>query len=66
MSKHGSYNVETVNGVEYVVVTCPQGHVLRGMKAGEVEIQQTITCLICRKTWSQLLPMTNGLEAEEG
>lgn len=57
------YTVESEGELEYVVVRCPKGHRLRGMKVGDMKVRQQVSCLECKQTWTILAPMTNGLEA---
>ena len=68
MNKKSGYAIESRHGVEYVIVRCPQGHRLRGMKvSGDLKVQQEVACCVggCRMVWTQLLPMNNGFEADE-
>ena len=62
-NKQQDYTVESEGGLEYVVVRCPKGHRLRGMKVGDMKVQQEVSCLECKRTWTVLAPMTNGMEA---
>ncbi len=62
MSKQNEYQVESSNNVEYVVVRCPKGHRLRGMKVSEMKVRQTFACPECESIWTMLAPMTNGME----
>jgi hypothetical protein len=57
------YTVANEGGLEYVVVQCPKGHRLRGMKVGDMKVRQEVSCLECKRTWTVLAPMTNGMEA---
>jgi hypothetical protein len=62
-TKEQQYEVERQGAVEYVVVRCPTGHRLRGMKVGEMMVRQEVSCPECKWTWTVLAPMTNGMEA---
>jgi hypothetical protein len=57
------YTVEREGALEYVVVRCPTGHRLRGMKVGDIKIRQEVSCPECEWTRTVLAPMTNGMEA---
>jgi hypothetical protein len=63
MSTQYEYEIESDGGLEYVVVKCPQGHRLRGMKTGDMKVRQDVACLACKAQWTVLAPLTNGLEA---
>ena len=63
MSKQDGYEIENDGKLEYVVVRCPQGHRLRGMKVGDMKVRQDVSCTECGWTWTVLAPMTNGMEA---
>lgn len=60
--KPQEYTVEREGAVEYVVVRCPQGHRLRGMKSGELKALQHIVCPECGLDRDVLAPLTNGME----
>ena len=62
-TKEQQYEVERQGAVEYVVVRCPTGHRLRGMKVGDIKIRQEVSCPECEWTRTVLAPMTNGMEA---
>lgn len=62
-NKQQDYVVEREGGLEYVVVRCPQGHRLRGMKTGEMKVRQELACTECKAQWTVLAPLTNGMEA---
>ena len=62
MSKQNEYQVESSNNVEYVLVQCPKGHRLGGVKVSEMNVRQTFACPECKSTWTMLAPMTNGME----
>jgi hypothetical protein len=57
------YEVESNGKLEYVVVRCPKGHRLRGMKVGDMMVRQEVSCPECKWTRTVLAPMTNGMEA---
>jgi hypothetical protein len=59
------YTVESEGGLEYVVVRCPKGHRLRGMKTSEIKAWQEVACPECttKTRWMVLAPLTNGMEA---
>ena len=61
--KEQDYTVERVGAVEYVVVRCPNGHRLRGMKVGDMKAWQDVSCPECKRTWTVLAPMTNCMES---
>ncbi|HEY1901731.1 MAG TPA: hypothetical protein VGG56_04830 [Terracidiphilus sp.] len=63
MKKQNEYEIESNSKLEYVVVRCPQGHRLRGMKVGDMKVQQELACPECKAQWTVLAPMTNGMEA---
>jgi hypothetical protein len=56
------YTVEREGRLEYVVVRCPKGHRMRGMRVSDIKVRQDVTCLECERTWTVLAPMTNGME----
>lgn len=62
-AKKQDYTLERQGALEYVVVQCPQGHRLRGMKAGDMMVRQDVSCTECGWTWKVLAPLTNGMEA---
>jgi hypothetical protein len=64
MANEKQYEVEQQGTVEYVVVRCPKGHRLRGMKAGEMLVRQEVFCPECKWSRTVLAPMTNGMEAQ--
>jgi hypothetical protein len=49
-SKQQDYAVEREGGLEYVVVRCPQGHRMRGMKVGDMKVRQEVSCTECKWT----------------
>jgi len=63
--KRQDYTIEREGALEYVVVRCPQGHRLRGLKVSDMKAWQDISCPECKPsmTWTVLAPMTNGMEA---
>ena len=61
-TKEQQYEVERQGAVEYVVMRCPNGHRLRGMKAGSMMVRQDVSCTECGWTRMVLAPMTNGME----
>lgn len=63
MKKQNEYEIESNGKLEYVVVRCPQGHRLRGMKTGEMKVRQELACTECKARWTVLAPLTNGMEA---
>jgi hypothetical protein len=63
MSKQNEYGIESHGKLEYVVVRCPSGHRLRGMKTGEIKAWQDVSCPECKAQWTVLAPLTNGMEA---
>jgi len=65
MSKQNGYEEESNNNVEYVVVRCPKGHRLRGMKTGDMKVRQSLACPSCEAVWTVVAPLTNGMEAYE-
>ena len=62
-SKQQDYAVEREGGLEYVVVRCPQGHRMRGMKVGNMKVRQEVSCTECKWTRTVLAPLTNGMES---
>jgi hypothetical protein len=62
MDKQNKYEIENDGKLEYVVVLCPNGHRLRGMKTGEIRVRQDFACPECRAEWTALAPTTNGME----
>jgi hypothetical protein len=62
MSKQNEYEVESSNNAEYVVVRCPKGHRMRGMKVGEMKVRQQFACPECESVWTMVAPLTNGME----
>ncbi len=62
-TKEQQYEVERQGAVEYVIVRCPKGHRLRGMKVGDIKVWQEVACLECKERWRVLAPLTNGMEA---
>jgi len=63
MKKQNEYEIESDGKLAYVVVRCPQGHRLRGMKVGDMKVRQDVSCTICGWTRTVLAPMTNYMEA---
>ena len=63
MKKQNEYENESDGKLEYVVVRCPQGHRLRGMKVGDMKVWQDVSCTMCGWTRRVLAPMTNYMEA---
>jgi len=65
MSEQNEYEIERKNKLEYVVVRCPQGHLSRGMKVGEMKLRMGLTCTNpkCNASWSALIPSIMELEA---
>jgi hypothetical protein len=63
MNKQKEYAIETSGKLEYVVVRCPNGHRLRGMKTCEIKVRQDVACPECKAQWTVLAPPTNGMEA---
>lgn len=62
--KQQDYTLEREGALEYVVVRCPNGHRLRGMKVSDMNVRQEVACPECKtKTrWMVLAPLTNGME----
>jgi len=59
------YSIERNGDSEYIVVQCPEGHLNKGLKAGEVNIKQTLTCATCGCQWTLSLPPVLFYEAVE-
>jgi hypothetical protein len=60
--KQQDYTVEREGSLEYVVVRCPNGHRLRGMKVSDMMVRQRLACPECGALWTVLAPATNGME----
>jgi hypothetical protein len=65
MSKQNEYEIESKGNLEYVIVRCPEGHLSRGMKVGEMKLRLGLTCTntTCNKSWTALVPSIMELEA---
>jgi hypothetical protein len=60
------YQIERIGAAEYVVVSCPNGHVNRGQKVGDMELRVELVCGVprCSQPWTQTIPAIMHLEAE--
>ena len=56
------YQIEGKGKLEFVIVRCPTGHRLEGMKMDDLKVRQTIACSECGQQWTVTMPLTNGLE----
>ena len=67
MAEKNEYEIVQRNGLDYVIVRCPQGHVCRAQKISEKKISYQLTCPTpsCNAQWSQLLPSMLEMEATE-
>ena len=65
MKKQDEYEIENDGKREYVVVRCPNGHRLRGVKTSDLKVRQEVACPECKTKvrWMVLAPLTNGMEA---
>ena len=57
------YQLESKGKLEFVIVRCPTGHRLQGMKTDDLKARQTIACPKCKAQWTVIAPLTNGFEA---
>jgi hypothetical protein len=66
MAEKQQYTIERKGAAEYVVVTCPNGHVNRGLKVGEAELSMELVCAArrCGQPWTQKVPHIMSLESE--
>jgi len=65
MVKKTKYQVKwNMDGVEYIVVRCPDGHKNRARKLSDTRMSLTLVCAntTCNKEWRQTLPQIDGLE----
>ena len=64
-TKKPQYRIERKGALEYVVVSCPHGHLSQGQKVGDLKIKQTLTCTntTCNARWEEVLPGVLGYEA---
>lgn len=51
----------------YVIVRCPEGHLNKAQKVGDVTSEKQLVCanVSCKKGWSQIVPRIGGLEEHE-
>jgi hypothetical protein len=63
--KKQDYTLEREGAVEYVVVRCPQGHLNRGQKVGDMKLRVGLVCAVpsCSRPWTQTIPTIMQLEA---
>ena len=68
MVEHKKYKIESgPDGLAYVIVRCPEGHLNRAQKVSDVTGEKTLVCanVQCKKGWSQVVPRIGGLEEHE-
>jgi predicted Zn-ribbon and HTH transcriptional regulator len=63
MVKEQGFKLESTGKLEFVIVRCPTGHRLQGMKTDDLKVRQTIACPECKAQWTVIAPLTNGFEA---
>ena len=63
MVKEHGFKLESKGQLELVIVRCPTGHRLQGIKTDALMVGQTIACPTCEKQWTIVAPLTNRFEA---
>ncbi len=63
--KEQKYKLEREGAVEYVVVSCPNGHLNRGQKVSDMKLCVELFCAVprCGLPWTETIPAILYLEA---
>jgi len=68
MVEHKKYKIESdPDGLAYVIVRCPKGHLNRAQKVDDTTGSKRLVCAntTCNVEWEQVVPRLGGLEEHE-